>query len=113
MNILSESLLSNTQEQCHNCEFYEKEFAVLKKKLALSYSSIIWLENLETIHSELQSIQSIAKENNISLEGLAAGLNYSLDKIYSCQNKQIVDKGKKVVDLIFGLFDKISDISTL
>lgn len=49
MNILSESLLSNTQEQCHNCEYYEKEFAVLKKKLALSYASIDWLENLETI----------------------------------------------------------------
>lgn len=113
MNILSESLLSNTEEQCHNCEQIGKEFAVLKRKLALSYSSISWLENLETIHSELQSIQSIAKENNVSLEGLAAGLNYSLDKIFSCKTKEMVDKGKKVVDLIFELFNKISENAAL
>lgn len=35
-------------------------------------------------------------------------MNYSLDKIFSCKNKEIVEKGKKVIDLIFVLFSKIA-----
>lgn len=50
----------------------------------------------------------MAKENKIGLQDLAAGLNYSLDKLFSCKNKEIVDRGKKVIDLIFELFNKIS-----
>lgn len=44
---------------------------------------------------------------------MAISLNYSLDKIFSCNNKEIVDRGKKVVGLIFELFNKISENSAI